>query len=202
MLAQGWARRLLIAGLIVGGFAAGGGDEPPRPRLSLRLINPIGVGDRTLQRASNEVSLIFAAAAVDAVWTDGTSRRPVVAIRDADVEVILLSEETARSSIARFDFTYDHLGYVVRPELRAYVFWSHVRDAAFYSSRDAGEVLGLVIAHEVGHLLLPDGKHSSNGIMQAAFDLSVRWSQRFAPEDSALIHAALAEWPDRGSRVR
>ena len=52
-------------------------------------------------------------------------------------------------------------------------------------------VLGLVIAHEVGHLLLPHGDHSSSGIMQVAFDLSVRWPQRFTREEAAHIRAAL-----------
>jgi hypothetical protein len=194
--------RLLIPVLVVGAFAAGAGDEPPRPILFLRLIDSVGVADGALRRASNEVSIILSEANVDTVWTDEAPRQPAAGAVGAEVEILLLSEEESRAPIAKFDFTYDYLGYVVRPELRAYVFWSHIRAAAFHASRDAGEVLGLVIAHEVGHLLLPDGEHSSTGIMQAAFDLSVRWPQRFAPEDAALIHAALAHWPNRSSRAR
>ena len=180
---------MLSAALASFALIASSHDETSRPILALRLASAAGIDSGTLQHARREVSLVFGAAAVDTTWIDKESTESVV-VRP-EIEIVLLSEERSREPLAKYGLRYDHLGYVLRPELRVYVFWWHVREAAFHFSRDAGEVLGLVIAHEVGHLLLPHGDHSSSGIMQAAFDLSVRWPQRFTREEAALIHTAL-----------
>jgi hypothetical protein len=50
-------------------------------------------------------------------------------------------------------------------------------------------VLGRVLAHEVGHLLLPVG-HSKTGIMRATVDLTIT-PQRFTPEQIRLIRRAV-----------
>lgn len=186
---------MLSAALASLALIASSNDETSRPILALHLASGTGVDSRTLQHAKHEVSLVFGAAAVDIAWIDKESTQSFV-VRP-EIEIVLLSEERSREPLAKYGLRYDHLGYVLRPELRVYVFWWHVREAAFHFSRDVGEVLGLVIAHELGHLLLPHGDHSSSGIMQTAFDLSVRWPQRFTGEEAALIHAALvAHQPD------
>lgn len=59
-----------------------------------------------------------------------------------------------------------------QPGQFAYVFYSHVRD--FVHKNDLIEhkarILGLAIAHEMGHLLLPHNTHSDTGIMRATWD--------------------------------
>ncbi len=59
-----------------------------------------------------------------------------------------------------------------------------------------GLVLGHVIAHEAGHLMLPPGAHNSTGIMKARTD-SRSWNEAFRksllflPEEGELIRAAM-----------
>jgi hypothetical protein len=72
---------------------------------------------------------------------------------------------------------------VAHPEnhRRAYVFYSRVREfAAFKTSRGFIEAesitLGHVIAHEVGHLLIPGAQHSARGILRKRWRLS-DWEQ-------------------------
>ena len=47
----------------------------------------------------------------------------------------------------------------------------------------------MVIAHEVGHLLLPNDSHSAAGIMRADLSLSSLLRQGFTPRQSATIRA-------------
>jgi hypothetical protein len=50
------------------------------------------------------------------------------------------------------------------------VFYSPVLRVALRSRQTLADILGLVIAHEIGHLLLPAPAHSNLGIMRAEWD--------------------------------
>ena len=58
------------------------------------------------------------------------------------------------------------------------------------------EILGHIMAHEIGHLLLPGGRHSVSGIMKAQWSLN-EWklvrqgALNFAPEQSRFLQAEL-----------
>ncbi len=69
-----------------------------------------------------------------------------------------------------------------RPGRLAYVFYHRIRDFVVTHTIPEQEalLLGLAIAHEVGHLLLPDNSHSRRGIMRARWD---RQDLRFAAAD-------------------
>jgi hypothetical protein len=58
-------------------------------------------------------------------------------------------------------------------------------------------LLGRVIAHELGHVLLPPNSHSLNGIMRGNIDLARENPDRFTSEQALMIRASLA-----GSVVR
>jgi len=49
----------------------------------------------------------------------------------------------------------------------AYVLWDRVRSFARAEGVPASIVLGSVIAHEIGHLLLGNAPHAADGIMRA-----------------------------------
>jgi hypothetical protein len=54
----------------------------------------------------------------------------------------------------------------------AYVLFDRVRQAADLADASLTEMLALVVAHELGHLLLPVGSHSASGVMRARWDLN------------------------------
>jgi hypothetical protein len=56
----------------------------------------------------------------------------------------------------------------------------------------------MAIAHEVGHLLLPNNSHSFVGIMRADLELTSMLPQEFTPQQSATIRASLSG--DAGNR--
>ena len=95
--------------------------------------------------------------------------------------------------------TPEHRGRV------AYVFYDrvqHIAETYINTSRDCAEcdldnviVLAHVMAHEIGHLLLPYG-HSATGLMRANWDAgdlhrAVYRQLKFTPEQAALIRARL-----------
>jgi hypothetical protein len=51
----------------------------------------------------------------------------------------------------------------------AYLLFERIRHVALSSGGEAADILGLVIAHEMGHLLLPYGSHSENGLMRPSW---------------------------------
>jgi hypothetical protein len=53
---------------------------------------------------------------------------------------------------------------------RAYVFWSRVERASLNFTASLDKVLAVALAHEIGHMLLPDGKHAKSGLMAAPWD--------------------------------
>jgi hypothetical protein len=57
-------------------------------------------------------------------------------------------------------------------------------------------LLGLVMAHEIGHLLLPYEKHANTGLMRAGWsrtdiELAGRGQLRFSATEAGLIRAKL-----------
>jgi hypothetical protein len=53
--------------------------------------------------------------------------------------------------------------------------------------------LGNVIAHEMGHLLLRENRHSHNGIMRANVDLHAIQRQNFDQSQASAIRTMLLE---------
>jgi hypothetical protein len=111
------------------------------------------------------------------------------------------------------DFREDSMGIaILRPDPgdHAALFVSRVRETAARNPglADVKDIMGAVMAHEIGHLLLHSNSHSSSGVMSADFrqtDL-IRTSQRqliFAPEERDTILAASdakAKEADDGAR--
>jgi len=73
----------------------------------------------------------------------------------------------------------------VQASVMATVFADRVRDIARAAGIDQRVLLGLAIAHEIGHLLLSTNTHAATGLMRA------RWSQadlrRTKPSDWRFI---------------
>jgi hypothetical protein len=170
------------------------GDGPVRPALSLRVRNLAGVATLTLDQAHHEVMRVFATAGIAPAWSvsaPGHTEAP----DGTAVDIQILPDTLTTEPVAKHGFGPDHLGYVVHPEPVAFVFWGRIREAAYHSSRETGELLGLVIAHEVGHILLPGGRHASEGIMREAFDFSLRMPLHFTDEEASMLRARLSRDP-------
>jgi hypothetical protein len=83
------------------------------------------------------------------------------------------------------------LGVAARETGYAFILTPRVIDFADYYFTNRAELLGRVLAHEVGHLVLPVHSHSTTGIMRA--DLDVRATlPGFTPEQGDTIRMLVA----------
>lgn len=78
-----------------------------------------------------------------------------------------------------------------------YVFYDRVADMASWRRTDMALLMGMVIAHEIGHLLLRHSGHSAEGLMRGVWDAddiqrAVTGMLGFSPSESEKIRARLS----------
>jgi len=144
------------------------------------------VAPAELAAAEVETTRIFAAAGVRATWEHATVD-PNARLDDVTHLAVVICADTSEGlgpTVA---------GRAVRGTGRAYIYYSRVAFAAHQHARPVGTVLGMAIAHEVGHLLLPKNSHSFAGIMRDDLELTSLLPQQFTVRQGAAIRATLSE---------
>jgi hypothetical protein len=174
--------------------AASATDILVRATIVLHVDNFTSLPPETLNEAERVVAAIFAEADVNLVWVEARERR---VRRDGErhLRLLLLSRDMAEKKIAADRVGAEVLGQAAKVVGRAYVFTHRVQDLAQRNALAVGRVLARVIAHEMGHLLLPVHGHSATGIMCENLDLRKKVDARFTPEQSASIQDAAAVSP-------
>jgi hypothetical protein len=157
--------------------------------LVLHIVNYAALSADDLNKAKNRVAIVYEAIGVRIVWVD--SERPVRKHQDGGLHltVMLLSRDMAQQKISAEGIKDDVLGQALGG--RAYIFCDRIATASvgFFSIR-----LGVVIAHEVGHLVLPANSHSLNGIMRATTDVQHGIHlQSFDKTQARIIRTTLVE---------
>lgn len=156
------------------------------PTVVVHLADLAGVGSEGLARATAQADRVFEAAGIRVVWADAKEGPGARACEGLNVFVTLLSPRQSSEQGGR----ESALGRATHAEGQAWIFPDRISLLAWRKSMDERALLGLVIAHEVGHLLLPGSDHSSNGIMTAGIDTDPRAVRaRFTPQESAAIRA-------------
>jgi hypothetical protein len=184
-----WIPGLVLWAMVAGPQGAAGQDAGPTS-IRVLLYNDAGVPAETLDRAQQEVTALFARSNISFAWISlGTCERSCLRIRIV-------------SKPLKGDATRDPKVVGLAPgtrELRgalAFAFYERIREYSRELGLDASQMLGLVIAHELGHLLLPYGSHSVAGIMRPSWDRiqvddAARGTLRFTPAQAALIRERL-----------
>jgi hypothetical protein len=177
-------------------------------RLSIDCLmdDLVTVADDTLAEAQQSVARIFEPLAVQIVWFDTASalRRQKAlagqAAQRAFVTSLYVVRLVAQGGDSGMTPSERSLGSAAVGTRVAIVPYSRVVELARGGNATSGLVLGHVIAHELGHLLLQRATHSAAGLMQATLDLRLAQQGRLlftAPEAQA-IRAAIAR--DAGRR--
>lgn len=196
---------LMFATLVSGARAA------VHPTLTVRLYNTSGVPSETLDAAH-----IVARSTLRDTGLDVRFRRcgeatsptgPVDRCEDvlgpSDVVVRIIKAPPASTTLHREAFG---VSYVVQETDRGWlatVFSDRIGHAAGRVRVSAGMLLGRVIAHEVGHLLLGRGYHGDVGVMRAEWtdELLSRRDEpwRFSMHEAARMQRYLFETSARSS---
>ena len=158
------------------------------PSVFLFLANEAGVASDIVVDARQEVNRIYAEIGVIVIWAERVTGSPKAPL------VIIISPVTGQWVGPM------SLGLAVRGANSsghlAYVFYDRVHPLATKHQMSEASLLGVVIAHELGHLLLPYGSHSPRGLMEGEWDnrqflLAQAKLLRFTAQQGELIRARL-----------
>lgn len=119
-----------------------------------------------LAQAEREAARVYEAAGVRVVWIHGDDE----AERDTGgrhFRVLLLDTQMMHRKTGMEGIGPDVLGTAASGTDRAWVFTQRIIERSLSSGHEPAQLIGRVMAHEIGHLLLHPGSHSPKGIMRA-----------------------------------
>ena len=181
----------LAAVMMTAGPAWSDALTAPDTTVVLHVTDLASVPAEVLTEAKGLVGLVYRAIAVEIVWTQGAA-----ALAPADgalhFDVLMLAKDAVRHKCLENQLGDDVLGSASEPARRAHVFFGRIANRATLTSGDVSLLLGFVIAHEVGHLLLPAFSHSRDGLMRAHWQGRLSSMPGFTDAQGTTIRARLA----------
>jgi hypothetical protein len=163
-----------------------------RPQIWVLLRNDARAEQRLVDNAKAEVTRLYALIDVDLIWVTE------VPIPEIPLHVIcLVIQEPDGKSLPESALGVTPAGLGHRGVL-AYVFLRRIERASRRFKARIDFVLAVTISHELGHMLMPDGPHTKNGLMRAEwrdvdFDSASTGYLRFSHESADLIRRGLAD---------
>jgi hypothetical protein len=172
--------------LILCGWVEAGAKDITR--ISVVVYNDAGVPASILQQAKEITERIYQDAGIRLTWNDHCD--PKSGLTQFFVRIVPRS-----LNLPGEDFGIAFVGPDGRG-VQADVFYSGIVQLAEDNSVNPAEIMGHVMAHELGHLLLGMNSHSNMGIMQAhwsgrQFHEMSRGALRFDKRQSQTISARL-----------
>jgi hypothetical protein len=159
--------------------------------VAIQIHNLAGAPPLVVRDALREVARVYAEIDVQVDWID-----VLAAERDpAAVHVILIGDETGDLRRAR----HTVLGATVWTTAGTpvvYVFYRRVQAISAKYTSAVSLVFACTLAHELGHVLMPDHAHSSEGLMRATWSREElqradQGQLHFLPDEAALIRNRL-----------
>ena len=174
------------------GMASADTVHPP-VAVFVNVENRAQAPESLVTNAEKQAEKVYRQIGIRLVWTTATASLPNDSLR---LTVVLVPESKAGFFVETEERVGRAVGTDGRGARRAYVFPDRVRNLTTTGS-DEALVLGAVIAHEIGHLLLPPNSHSNHGIMRGQFrlcdfDRPDHGGIRFTAEQALQIRAALS----------
>jgi hypothetical protein len=168
----------------------------------IRSYNNFGVPADDLAAARQDAEAILQQAGVNLVWQDCWvgGRQPASAsarcMEPVGGDIVLRLQKTSGTDRSKFvSMGFSLVGTVGAAPFLATVYVDRAESVARGAGIDARRVLGLAMAHEIGHVLLNSNSHAPNGVMRA--DWSRRELQRgdphgwhFLETEAAQVHVA------------
>jgi hypothetical protein len=159
--------------------------EKPEPasselRITVRVYDGVNLSPSELYRAEGEAEKVFLYAGIQLVWTAGplgadvNDSTPRASWDPASLQLRIWP----RAMAGKRPNSSETLGFCLSLENGdAVVLADAVQKRAVFGTTNFADLLGLAMAHELGHLLLRSAAHSVTGIMRA------RWTEKGLRED-------------------
>jgi hypothetical protein len=138
------------------------------PPLNVRIFNYAAVSDGAFEKAQKEAARIFRLAGVETRWIEcgPTASDPGCASKTTAMDIVLRTIPEELTNVERHsEFGVAFVPMDGRFGKHASVYFTRVEEYAERWQSSAGPLLGHLIAHEIGHLLLGANSHSQSGIM-------------------------------------
>ena len=147
-------------------------------------VNQAMVPDVTLREAERQAARIFSVMGITLVWINVKDNEPYY---DPGAHARIIVVSNSRTQRNRRTLGIAHSG-----NMTAYPFYTRIVAFAEDNSAGVAGLLGHVMAHELGHLLLPSNSHSLRGLMRAQWDREqlddmAKGLLTFAPDQADLI---------------
>jgi len=149
--------------------------EIGRPSFRVRVYNDEHVPKEVLSAAQKIAGVVLRRAGLQAIWqecTVGSLDRDASCcdMHSSQIDLVLYLVAQLEAHAPNVDGSA--LGYSIIPDngepaTMAYVCYSRVKTLG--SAFSTGELLGMAMAHEVGHLLFNSNEHSCRGLMRATW---------------------------------
>jgi len=173
--------------------------EGPPAAIAVRVYASWGISADDLKTAARQAQTSFNDIGLEVVWTYCVGTKRSVACEHpvwADELVVRLVASGSSSVAGEMGMGYALVVPSARHSTVATIYLDLVRSMAKRGAVDVCRLLGRVIAHEIGHLLLNTNQHANSGLMRAV------WMQpemrhenprdwRFSDRDAATIKASL-----------
>lgn len=179
-----------VAATLFSGAKAFAAEAEPTT-VVLHVSNYARLSPSDVNGAEEEATRIYKAADIKVVWVNPGAAESEAYAGALHLTVLLLNREMAQHKIDADQIPQNVLGQAGHATGRAYIFCHRISAVADTHGQDFATVLGRVLAHEAGHMVLPVHSHSDTGIMRATLDLS-NAPQRFSLEQVAKIHETVA----------
>ena len=173
-------------------LAGSGIDAAPQVRTVVVHVTDyahVWAGD--LAQAQRAAARPYVYAGVPLVWTNRgiATAKPDGALH---LEVIILDAQMTD----RLKPAEGALGIAHRASGRTHLFYGRIVTQAAESDTVLPRTLGYVLAHEVGHLILPEYSHASDGLMGPSFPDRIKDVPLFAPAEADMLRTVLSAAPD------
>jgi hypothetical protein len=179
---------LVMAGMLLTANGASGEQAEPDLRITVRVDDRAGVQGVYLKFAKQRAAEVFAMRGVKLDWIDGEDANRLKVV--APYMILIVAEAPARLKAQMETLGADVMGQGAPLAGRAYIYYDRVMKLNPVPPRDVITTLGDVIAHELGHLLLPPG-HSNVGIMRPAINMTSRRLETFTEVEATHIRERL-----------
>jgi hypothetical protein len=181
---------LIVAASLVmaeGAWAASREAEPEL-RITVRVDDKAGVQGVYLKFAKQRAAEVFAMRGVKLDWIDGEEANRLKVV--ASYTVLIMTEAPASLRAEMKRLAMDVMGQGAPLVGRAYIYYDRVLKLNPVPPRDIITTLGDVMAHELGHLMLPTG-HSNVGIMRPDINMTSRRLETFTDVEAAHLREHL-----------
>ena len=154
------------------GFGLLGSSFAENPQVTVSVYNDVEVSPDTLTQAEQRAANIFLRAGFDVTWLNCAQMNGgTAACNEMDEPAHLSLRITSQVARSTSDTAFG-VAFLASDGTGRYgdVFWKRAQELHANSKVDLALILGSVMAHEMGHLLLGSNAHAISGIMRAHWE--------------------------------